>query len=125
MNPLLPNQDTLFAAPFHLLQDAVATLCFSSASVAITYQDRLVALKAFGKLMYSSDATIKSLRESNFEVTPATLFDLASVTKVVSTTTMAMLLYERGILDLDAPASTVVPEFITGSTDLRRRNVTL
>jgi serine-type D-Ala-D-Ala carboxypeptidase len=61
------------------------------------------------------------------EVTPATLFDLASVTKVVATTTMAMILYERGLLELDAPIIGTIPEFLVdscGEIDQRRRDVT-
>jgi CubicO group peptidase (beta-lactamase class C family) len=60
-------------------------------------------------------------------VSPATLFDLASLTKVVATTTVAMILYERGLLELDAPAGGVVPEFLAASAskpDPRRRNIT-
>lgn len=61
----------------------------------------------------------------DFEVTPTTLFDLASLTKVVATTPMAMLLYDRGLLDLDAPVAAVVPEFLTDVTkDPRRQNIT-
>jgi serine-type D-Ala-D-Ala carboxypeptidase len=41
---------------------------------------------------------------------PASIFDLASVSKVVATTAMAMLLYERGLLDLEMPVAAVVPE---------------
>jgi serine-type D-Ala-D-Ala carboxypeptidase len=59
-------------------------------------------------------------------VNPSTLFDLASLTKVVATTTMAMLLYERGLLDLDAPVPAIVPEFTTDAAkDPRRHEVTL
>jgi CubicO group peptidase (beta-lactamase class C family) len=39
---------------------------------------------------------------------------------------MAMLLYERGLLDLDAPVSAIIPEFTTDpEKDPRRREVTL
>jgi CubicO group peptidase (beta-lactamase class C family) len=61
------------------------------------------------------------------EVTPATLFDLASLTKPVATTTMAMILHERGLLELEAPVVGVVPEFMAdecGEPDPRRRDVT-
>jgi serine-type D-Ala-D-Ala carboxypeptidase len=59
-------------------------------------------------------------------VNSSTLFDLASLTKVVATTPMAMLLYERGLLDLDAPVGAIVPEFTTDpEKDLRRHEVTL
>jgi serine-type D-Ala-D-Ala carboxypeptidase len=60
-------------------------------------------------------------------VTPTTLFDLASLTKAVATTTMAMILYQRGQLELEAPVVGVVPEFkadSSGSPDPRRPDVT-
>jgi CubicO group peptidase (beta-lactamase class C family) len=40
-----------------------------------------------------------------------TVYDLASLTKVVATTTAVMLLVEDGRLDLDAPVSRYLPEF--------------
>ncbi len=52
-----------------------------------------------------------------------TIFDLASVTKVVATTGMAMILYERGLLDLDVPVAAIVPEFLKGEGN--RRDVTV
>ena len=61
------------------------------------------------------------------EVKPSTLFDLASLTKVIATTTMAMILYERGLLELEVPVPGVVPEFMAdecGEPDPRRRDVT-
>src|SRR5262249_57635397 len=51
------------------------------------------------------------------------MFDLASVSKVVATTTMAMILYERGELDLETPVVSLVPEF--ASSDDRCHEVTL
>lgn len=45
------------------------------------------------------------------EVNSHTLWDLASVSKVIGTTTMAMQLFEQGALDLDAPVSETLPEF--------------
>jgi CubicO group peptidase (beta-lactamase class C family) len=50
------------------------------------------------------------------------VFDLASVSKVLATTSMAMILYERGLLDLDAPVTGIVPEF--AGEDARRQEVT-
>ena len=71
----------------------------------------------------------RSVREKwGFSVTPATIFDLASLTKVVATTTTAMLLYERGLLDLDVPAAAIIHEFLSTPTekkDPRRRDVTI
>jgi CubicO group peptidase (beta-lactamase class C family) len=47
-------------------------------------------------------------------VTPETVYDLASVTKVAATTAAAMLLFERGLLDLDAPVGDLLPGFVIG-----------
>jgi CubicO group peptidase (beta-lactamase class C family) len=57
------------------------------------------------------------------DVDVTTLFDLASLTKVIATTTMAAILYERGLLDLDAPVAGTTPEF-RSSSDPRRLAVT-
>jgi serine-type D-Ala-D-Ala carboxypeptidase len=64
--------------------------------------------------------------DSDF-VTPTTLFDLASLTKPVATTTASAILYERGLLELDAPVVGVIPEFLVDSCDEldpRRRDIT-
>jgi CubicO group peptidase (beta-lactamase class C family) len=110
------DQDQVFASAFLVLQEAIAERAFPAASVAIAVQGRLIAVKAFGRFTYESGARL---------VSPATLFDLASLTKIVATTPMAMLLYQRGLLDLDAPVVAVVPEFVgDAEKDLRRREVT-
>ncbi len=55
-----------------------------------------------------------------------TLWDLASLTKVVSTTTLALLLEEEGLLSLSDPLGTHLPEFLAGAPqDSPRRQVRL
>ncbi|MFZ0817642.1 MAG: serine hydrolase domain-containing protein [Candidatus Sulfotelmatobacter sp.] len=110
-------QDEVLDSAFSILQSAIAQRAFPSASVAVTHRGRLVASKAFGRFTYEPDSS---------PVTTATLFDLASLTKVVATTSMAMVLYERGLLDLDAPVSAVVSEFVSDlEKDPRRHDLTL
>jgi len=120
------HQDELFADAFAILQNAIAQQAFPAVSVAVTHRGKLIALKALGNFTYdwlSADAKASALRSA---VNPSTLFDLASLTKVVATTPMAMLLYQRGLLDLDAPISAIIPEFITDAAkDPRRNQVTL
>ncbi len=91
---------------------------FPACSLAVTFRGELVAHKAFGRFTYDPASP---------EVTTASLFDLASLTKVAATTAMAMILYERGLLDLEAPITAIVPEFAGqfASDDPRRREVTL
>jgi CubicO group peptidase (beta-lactamase class C family) len=110
------HQNEQFAHAFSILRTAIADRVFPAASIAVTYHGKLIALAALGNFTY----------EPTPEVQPATLFDLASLTKVVATTSVAMLLYERGLLDLDAPVAAVVPEFLSDADrDPRRKDVTL
>ncbi len=98
------NQEVQFARAFTILRQAIADRAFPGASLAVTHQGSLVASRGFGRFTYDDDAPV---------VQPDTVFDLASLTKVVATTTIAMLLYERGQLSLDAPLSTFLPEFVS------------
>ncbi len=102
----------MFARAFSVIGKAIAARAFPGASIAVTARGELVALKSFGRFTFDDSSVI----------TTDTLFDLASVTKVVATATMAMVLYERGQLDLETPVMGILPEF--GSDDLRRIKIT-
>jgi CubicO group peptidase (beta-lactamase class C family) len=125
------EQDQVFSTAFTILKAAIAERAFPAASIAVTLEGKLVALKSFGQLVYTTNSGAPLLpdfgRSGDFEVLVSTLFDLASLTKVVATTAMAMILYERNILELDAPIIGIIPEFATdseGQADPRRRQVT-
>jgi len=107
------NQDTIFRKPFAIVERAIGERAFPAASVAVTCGGKLVCLKAFGRFTYDEDTP---------ETTNASIFDLASLTKIVATTGMAMVLYERGLLDLEMPLVSLLPEF--KSDDGRRKQVT-
>jgi CubicO group peptidase (beta-lactamase class C family) len=111
-------QEERFRSAFHILEKAIAARAFPACSLAATFRGELVVHKALGHFTYNLASP---------EVTPTSLFDLASLTKVVATTAMAMLLYERGVLDLEAPVTAVVPEFAGGldGNDPRRTAVTV
>ena len=100
--PAFEHQDTVFAKPLELLRRAVADRAFPGASAAVAFHGKLVCLKAVGRFTYD---------EASPGVTTASIFDLASLTKVIATTTMAMILYERGLLDLEMPLASVLPDF--------------
>lgn len=103
----------MFADAFGAMEKAIAARAFPCASIAVTASGSLVAQKAFGRFTFETDSPV---------VSADTIFDLASVTKVVATTAMAMILYDRGLLDLEAPVVGVLPEFASG--DARRSEVT-
>jgi CubicO group peptidase (beta-lactamase class C family) len=111
-------QDDRFSSPFSILEKAIAARAFPACSLAVSVSGELVAHKALGRFTYDPASPM---------VTTASIFDLASLTKVVATTGMAMVLYERGLLDLEAPVTAIVPEFAGASddNDSGRREVTL
>lgn len=96
-------RDAMDLAPaFAAVDDYVARGAFPGAVLAVGRHDRLLALRAFGRIDASAGAPAM----------PAdAIFDLASLTKVVGTTTAAAILYDRGRLDLDAPAARYLPAF--------------
>jgi CubicO group peptidase (beta-lactamase class C family) len=117
------DQEARFSLAFAILRQAVADRAFPCASTAITQQGKLLGLQSFGRFTFELDAP---------PALPGTIFDLASVSKGIATTTMAMILYQRGMLDLDMLASVVVPEFAHESQchdsqkyDPRRETITI
>lgn len=108
-------QHERFRAAFQLLESAIENRVFPGCALAVTLGGELIAHKAFGRFTYEASAPA---------VVPDSIFDLASVTKIVATTAMAMVLYERGLLDLDMPVASVVHEFAAVG-DARRQQVTL
>ncbi|HEX4936959.1 MAG TPA: serine hydrolase [Gemmatimonadaceae bacterium] len=83
---------------------------YPGASVVIGRRGAAVMQKGFGHLGWTA---------SSPDVDPdRTIYDLASLSKVIGTTTAAMILYDEGRLDLDAPVSRYLPEFSGGTKDL-------
>ena len=110
-------QEDRFRSAFGILENAIAARAFPACTVSVTFRGELIVHKGIGRFTYEG---------SSPEVTAASIFDLASLTKVVATTAMAMILYERGLLDIEAPVTAIVPEFADArDTDVRRSAVTL
>ena len=74
---------------------------FPGAVIAVGRHDTVLLLTAVGH--YAAG--------DNRPVTPQTIYDLASLTKVIGLTTAAMMLVDSGKLDLDAPVQKYVPAF--------------
>jgi CubicO group peptidase (beta-lactamase class C family) len=81
---------------------------YPGAAVVVGRKGYSVLSRGFGALDWTGRARVTS-RES--------IYDLASLTKVVATTTAIMLLYDAGTVDIDAPVSRYLPEFSGGLRD--------
>jgi CubicO group peptidase (beta-lactamase class C family) len=95
----------LLAGPRALLDQAVKEHAFPGAAWGVLHNGAVATLESTGRFTYDSAANA---------VAPKTVFDLASVTKVVATTAAAMLLVDRGVLDLDARLGDILPGFVIG-----------
>ena len=85
-----------FAAARRVLEQAIADKAFPAAVVEVGTPHQPLWQHAFGHLTFQPGAAATHLE---------TVFDLASLTKVLATTTLVMRLVERGGLGLDDPVS--------------------
>ena len=77
-----------------------------------------------GQVMYRKAFGNRSLEPRRETMTPDTIFDLASLTKVVATTTAIMQLMERGQVRINDPVAKYIPEFAqNGKEDITVRNL--
>ena len=81
-----------FAAALRILEDAIAARAFPGCAFGVLASDQIVLQGALGRFTYEENATT---------VAADTAYDVASLTKVVATTAAAMLLVQRGQLDLE------------------------
>jgi len=95
-----------------ILQSAVDSGLIPGAVIEIKKDNRIICRKAFGFADRNDDQN-KPLAHPEL-MTTAHLFDLASLTKVVGTTTAIMLLVDRGLIKVDDPVSKYLPAFNEG-----------
>ena len=91
-----------------LVTDGIRRGAYPGAVLIVGRHDAILFAKGYGHFTWSPASRVMD--------PDSTLFDLASLTKVVATTTAVMLLVERGRLDLDAPVVRYIPEFLGAGT---------
>src|SRR5690606_29989041 len=94
-----------------IVADAVARERVPGAVLLVAQHGRVLHERAYGhaQLYELRDGRVVRLERPR-PMRASTLFDLASVTKVMATTFAVMLLVDRGALDLDAPVGRYLPE---------------
>lgn len=85
-----------------IVQEAIHDGQIPGAVVLVGHDDKVVYRKAFG---------YRSLEPRRELMTVDTIFDIASLTKVVATTTAVMQLFERGKVRLNDDVVKYIPEF--------------
>jgi CubicO group peptidase (beta-lactamase class C family) len=86
-----------------LLADAIDRRVFPGAAFGVLRRGELLAIESIGRFTYQPDSP---------RIQPDTIFDLASVSKAIAATAMAMQLWERDQLDLDETVGELLPDFL-------------
>jgi CubicO group peptidase (beta-lactamase class C family) len=107
-----PPPDLHFPSATKVLRDAVASAQTPAVAIEVGRRAGPLWTQAFGRLSYSPDAP---------PATANTVFDLASLTKVIATTSFAMRHAAAGRLDLGAPLA----RYLQGWTDGNRARITI
>jgi CubicO group peptidase (beta-lactamase class C family) len=102
MNPAAMADRTDVARARTVLRRAIADRLFPAAVAEVGDSSGPLWREAFGRLTFDDDAPA---------TTPATIFDLASITKVAATTTVVMHLVAARRIDLDERVSALFPEW--------------
>lgn len=100
-----------------LVEQAVSDGVFPGAALVVGLGDDLLIGRGFGRQTTESTSPPVDLE---------TIYDLASLTKVIATTTLAMILVDEGKLDLEAPVVAYLPAFgQSGKERIRMRDLLL
>ena len=99
-----------------LVLEGIRAGAYPGAVLIVGRRDTVLYAKGYGHLTWA--------RTSPAADPESTLYDLASLTKVIATTTALMLLVERGQIRLDAPVATYLPAFnATGTSTITVRQL--
>lgn len=97
-----------------LLQQAISEGVFPGACYSV-YQGSHRLSGSVGRHTYCPESSANKTKD---------IFDLASVSKVIGTTTLVMRAFEKGKIELDAPVSRYIPEFgVNGKESITLRNL--
>jgi uncharacterized protein YbbC (DUF1343 family) len=96
------------------INQAIAAGRLPGAALVVGHEGRVIHRKAYGK---------RSLEPAVEAMTLDTVFDLASLTKVIATTSSLMKLFEEGKFRLNDKITDYIPEFQGGKSDITIRNL--
>jgi CubicO group peptidase (beta-lactamase class C family) len=101
----------------NLVNSGIANKYFPGAQLLIGTPEKILMKQNFGKYTYDADAE---------SVSDNSIFDLASVTKVIATASAIMQLYDNGRLNINDNVWLYIPEFANnGKEDIRISNLLL
>jgi beta-N-acetylhexosaminidase len=116
LEPMDARAEAQLQPAFQVVEDAIADKASPGATLAVGYRGK-VSYHAFGKLSYDTNSPAVKID---------TMYDLASLTKVVVTTTLVEKLAEGDFgqpLNLDTPIERYLPEWLSSGSQLEWRHM--
>lgn len=113
-----------FAKVSKLINDAIAADRLPGAVLVVGHAGKVAFHQAYGSRKLAGEPGLDGSPAPAEPMTEDTIFDLASLTKILATATAVMQLYERGAVALDDPVQRYLPDFNTAN-DPRRAQVTV
>ncbi|MGH3954258.1 MAG: serine hydrolase domain-containing protein [Mycobacterium sp.] len=113
-----------FAPVTRLVNDAVAAPRLPGAVVEIGHAGKIAFRQAFGWRKLPDEPGLDGSPAPAEPMTEDTIFDLASLTKPLATSVALLQQYEKGLVQIDEPVQTYLPDF-NPANDPRRAQVTL
>lgn len=120
--PVVPTAD--FSRVSQLVNDAIAVPRLPGAVVQIGHGGNVVFRQAYGSRKLAGEPGLDGSPAPAEPMTEDTIFDLASLSKSLTTATAILQLYEQGKVQLDEPVQTYLPDF-NPANDSRRGKVTV
>ena len=118
LQPMDVRGEALLKPAFDVIEKAIGDRAFPGATLAVGYRGKL-SVHSFGKQKYEAKSPV---------ITADTMYDIASLTKVVVTTTLVEKLVEGDFpspLNLDSPIERYLPEWPKGPQPEWRHKVTV
>lgn len=111
------KQKNIFKDVDIVINKAINDSAFPGAVVLIWKDGKIIFEKAYGNYTYDINSP---------KVYPHTLYDLASLTKIVATTTATMICYDRKLFLLDDKVTKYIPQFgVNGKEKITIKNLLL
>ena len=113
-----------FAEVSKLINDAIAADKLPGAVVVIGHGGKIAFHQVYGSRKLAGEPGLDGLPAPAEPMTEDTIFDLASLTKILATATVVMQLYEHGKVAFDDPVQQYLPDF-NAANDPTRAKVTV
>jgi CubicO group peptidase (beta-lactamase class C family) len=112
---VIADRKNKFETADSIINVSISDSAFPGAVLLIQKEGKIIHQKAFGFYTYDS---------SSGRVSVNTIYDLASLTKVIATTTATMICYDRGLFKLDDKVAEYLPKFgVKGKENVTIRNL--